>query len=218
MDFLGIASTFNKTREIPMPRRLTAWVVMCIIFFGFSTVSAAAQYSKEEVLSRARNLALQKEMPSDKIRELMNAIKAAYEDPWFKEHIRKKPVRGVLVYSSGEGGFVVKYMKGDGLVSFKSGRQAGRIFLSSWSAGAIIGGAATWAVGLVMGLEKESHFGGSYTGKLLGATAADETAPAALYLTSQKESWATHELYILVSSRGLTADAGGTKLKITPDW
>jgi len=25
-------------------------------------------------------------------------------------------------------------------------------------------------------------------------------------------------LYILVSSRGLTADAGGTKLNITPDW
>ncbi len=201
-----------------MHRRLTAWVVILIVGFGFSTVAVAAEYSKEEILSRARYLALQKEMPPDKIRWLINAVKAAYEDPWFKEHIRQKPIRGVLVYSSGEGGFVVKYMKGDGLVSFKNGRQTGRIFLSSWSAGAIIGGAATWAFGLVMGLEKESHFGGSYTGKLLGATAADETAPAALYLTSQKEGRATHELYILVSSRGLTADAGGTKLKITPDW
>jgi hypothetical protein len=213
-----MVSTFNTTQENPMHRRLTAWVVIFIIGFGFSTAAVAAEYSKEEVLSRAKYLALQKEMPPDKIRWLINAIKAAYEDPWFKEHIRKKPIRGVLVYSSGEGGFVVKYMKGDGLVSFKNGRQTGRIFLSSWSAGAIIGGAATWAVGLVMGLEKESHFGGSYTGKLLGATAADETAPAALYLTSQKESWATHELYILVSSRGLTADAGGTRLKIMPDW
>ena len=201
-----------------MYRRLTALAAILFIALGFMTTAGAAEYSKEEVLSRARYLALQKEMPPDKIRDLINAIKAAYEDPWFKEHIRKKPIRGVLVYSSGEGGFVVKYMKGDGLVSFKNGRQTGRIFLSSWSAGAIIGGAATWAVGLVMGLEKESHFGGSYTGKLLGATAADETAPAALYLTSQKESSATHELYILISSRGLTADAGGTKLKITPDW
>lgn len=201
-----------------MHRRLTAWAVIITIGFGFSIVANAAEYSKEEVLSTARYLALQKQMPADKMRELINAVKAAYEDPWFKDHIRKKPIRGVLVYSSGEGGFVVKYMKGDGLVSFKNGRQTGRIFLSSWSAGAIIGGAATWAVGLVMGLGKELHFGGSYTGKLLGATAADETAPAALYLTSQKESRATHELYILVSSRGLTADAGGTKLKITPDW
>ena len=201
-----------------MYRPLTALAAIVFIALGSMTTADAADYTKEEVLSRTRYLALQKEMPPDKIRDLINAIKATYEDPWFKKHIRKKPIRGVLVYSSGEGGFVVKYMKGDGLVSFKNGRQTGRIFLSSWSAGAIIGGAATWAVGLVMGLEKESHFGGSYTGKLLGATAADETAPAALYLTSQKESWETHELYILVSSRGLTADAGGTKLKITPDW
>ena len=201
-----------------MIRRIAALVVIFCIGTGFSTTAGAAEYSRQEVINKANYLASKKEMPPDKIRWLINAIKAAYEDPWFKEHIRTKPIRGVLVYSSGEGGFVVKYMKGDGLVSFKNGREAGRIYLSSWSAGAIIGGAATWGIGLVMGLEKESYFGGSYTGKLLQAAAADETAPAAMHLTSQKESRATHELYILVSSRGLTADAGGTKLTITPDW
>ena len=201
-----------------MYRRLTAWVVVFFVGMGFYATAGAAEYSKQEVLNKVQYLAQKKQMPPDKIRWLINALKTSYEDPWFKTHIRKRPIRGVMAYSSGEGGFVVKYMKGDGLVSFKKGRQAGRVFLSSWSAGAIIGGAATWAVGLVMGLEKESHFGGSYAGKLLGATPADETAPTALHLKSENDGWAYHELYILVSSRGLTADAGGTRLKIMPDW
>jgi hypothetical protein len=201
-----------------MNRCLTAWLVSFLIGIGFLTAAAAAEYSKQEVISKAEYLALQKEMPPEKIRWLLNALQASYDDPWFKEQIKKQPIRGVLVYSSGEGGLVVKYMKGDGLASFKNGRQTGTIFLNSWSAGAIVGGAATWAVGLIMGLEKESDFGGDYTGKLLQVTAADETAPGAMHLTSQKEGPAAHELYILVSSRGLTADAGGTKLNITPDW
>jgi hypothetical protein len=69
-----------------------------------------------------------------------------------------------------------------------------------------------------MGLQKESDFGGDYTGKLLQATAADETAANAMYLSSRQEGQASHSLYILVSSRGLTADAGATKLNIMPDW
>ena len=201
-----------------MCRRLTTWLVLFLIGVGFSTSAAAAEYSKQAVISKMKYLALQKEMPPAKIRWLINALKASYDDPWFKEQIKKQPVRGVFVYTAGEGGFVVKYMKGEGLASFKNGRQNGRIFLSSWSAGAIIGGAATWAVGLIMGLQKESDFGGDYTGKLLQATAADETAPNAMYLSTRKEGQASHSLYILVSSRGLTADAGGTKLNITPDW
>jgi len=192
-----------------------------VIFFiglGFTIPAAAAEYSRQDVINLTNYLALQKEMPPEKIRSLINALKASYDDPWFKAQIKKQPVRGVFVYSSGEGGFVVKYMKGDGLASFKNGRQNGTIYLSSWSAGAIIGGAATWAVGLVMGLQNQSDFGGDYTGKLLQATAADETAPSAMHLTSRKEGKASHALYILVSSRGLTADAGGTKLNITPGW
>jgi len=201
-----------------MYRQLTAWLVLFCIGAGFPVSAAAAEYSKQEVINLTNYLARQKEMPPEKIRWLVNALKASYDDPWFKELIKKQPVRGVMVYSSGEGGFVVKYMKGNGLASFKNGRQNGTIFLSSWSAGAIIGGAAAWAVGLVMGLQKESDFGGDYTGKLLQAAAADETAPNAMHLTSQREGRASHSLYILVSSRGLTADAGGTKLNITPDW
>jgi len=201
-----------------MFKRWTTWSVVFCLGIGLSTPAAAAEYSKQAVITKTQYLALQKEMPPEKIRWLINALKASYDDPWFKAQIKKQPVRAVMVYSSGEGGFVVKYMKGEGRVSFKNGRQNGTIFLSSWSAGAIIGGAATWAVGLVMGLQKESDFGGDYTGKLLQAAAADETAPNAMYLSSAKEGNAFHSLYILVSSRGLTADAGGTKLSITPDW
>lgn len=201
-----------------MHKRMATWSLLFFWGIGTAAQAAAADYSKQEVIAKTRYLAAQKEMPPEKIRRLINALKASYEDPWFKEQIKKQPVRAVMVYSSGEGGFVVKYMKGDGRISFKNGRQNGTIFLSSWSAGAIIGGAATWAVGLVMGLQKESDFGGDYTGKLLQAAAGDETAPSALYLSSGKEGSASHSLYILESSRGFTADAGGTKLSITPDW
>jgi hypothetical protein len=197
---------------------MTTWSLLFFLGIGIAAPAAAADYSQQEVITRTRYLANQKQMPPEKIRWLINALKASYGDPWFKEQIKKQPVRAVMVYSSGEGGFVVKYMKGDGRISFKNGRQNGTIFLSSWSAGAIIGGAATWAVGLVMGLQKESDFGGDYSGKLLQAAAADETAPNAMHLSSGKEGNAFHSLYILVSSRGLTADAGGTKLTITPDW
>ena len=104
-----------------MCRRLTAWLVIFLIGVGFSTSAAAAEYSKQAVINKMKYLALQKEMPPAKIRWLINALKASYDDPWFKEQIKKQPVRGVFVYTAGEGGFVVKYMKGEGLASFKSG-------------------------------------------------------------------------------------------------
>ena len=98
-----------------MCRRLTAWLVLFLIGVVFSTSAASAEYSKQAVINKAKSLAQKKEMPPEKIRWLINAIQASYDDPWFKTLIKKQPVRGVFVYSSGEGGFVVKYMKGDGL-------------------------------------------------------------------------------------------------------
>ena len=205
-------------KESPMTRCLATWLVLLFIGVGFAANAVAAEYSQKEAAAKATSMAAEKQMPPEKIRYLVDASRASYNDPWFKEQVKKQPVKGVIVYSSGEGGFVVKYMKGEGLASFKNGHQNGAISVSSWSAGAIIGGSATGAVGLVMGLQNESDFGGEYTGKLLQATAADGSTPAAMYLSSRKEGQAAHALYILVSSRGFAAEAGGTKLQITPKW
>ena len=82
-----------------MHRRLTTWLVLLFMGFGFSTSVAAAQYSKQAVINKAKYLAQKKEMPPEKIRWLINALQASYDDPWFKTLIKKQPVRGVFVYS-----------------------------------------------------------------------------------------------------------------------
>ena len=50
-----------------MCRRLTTWLVMLFMGIGFSTSVAAAQYSKQEVINKTKSLALQKEMPPEKL-------------------------------------------------------------------------------------------------------------------------------------------------------
>ena len=201
-----------------MHRHTLTWMVLVLVGTFFVATAVAGQYSNQEIFDQAASLARQQQMPPEKAKRLINGLKAFFPDPWFQAQVKKQPVRAVFVYGAGGGGFVVKFMKGKGLVSFKSGRQAARIYVQGWSGGAVIGGSMEWAIGLVMGLPREADFGGDYVGNLRQATAGDETAASGMFLESQKQAPASHALYILVSSRGLSAEAGQIRLKVTPGW
>lgn len=204
-----------------MVRGITgSWVLVTALVWLAPGRAAAGGYSDKAILATVQALAKKKEMPKDKVNQLVGNLKASFKDAWFKKARKAKAVDGVLVFRAGEGGFLVKFMKGDGLVSFKGGRQAGPVLLKSWSAGAQVGGSAMWGVALVMGLGQPADFGGDYTGNQSGATGGDASAANAvvLSLSEDEEGKQPHDLYILYAARGLSAGVAGAKMTVTPDW
>ena len=201
-----------------MHRAWVTWTVMILTGFFFATAAVAGQYSEQEIFAQISSLASKRQCPPEKTRQMIDGLKASFRDSWFQAQVKKQPVRGVFVYNAGGGGLVVKFMKGEGLVSFKNGRQAAKIYVQGWSGGAVIGGSMEWAVGLVMGLSSEADFGGDYVGNLRQATAGDQTAASGIFLESQKQAPVSHALYIVTASRGLSAEAGQIRLQITPGW
>jgi len=176
---------------------------------------AAGGYSRDEVQALLASLGAKHEMSKQKLQDLSKALAKAMDGSDFKRLTATRPVRAVFVYQGAEGGLVVKFMSGQGLVSFKGGRQAAKLSLRSLSAGAQIGGSAMWGVALMLGLEREADLGGDYTGAITGATAVDETAQHPLVLTQEGKP---QVLWLVNAGRGLSAGAGGVKLTVTPDW
>ncbi|MGI5863526.1 MAG: hypothetical protein ACOX6T_15930 [Myxococcales bacterium] len=176
-------------------------------------------YTEEEIVTLVRSLGKKQSIPADKLSDLVSGLRKSLETADFARHVKKYPVRGVLVFEGGEGGLLVKFMKASGLLSFKGGRQAAEVSLRTWSAGAQAGGSALWGVALVMGLNSEAHFGGDYSGKLITATAGDETTNRALLLSLKDgKGKRAHDLWVVTAGRGLSAGAGGAKMTISPRW
>lgn len=199
-------------------RKIALFIVfiLCALLFSRQQGQAAVDsYSPSEVVDVARLLAKKKEIPPEKRTQLIAALQKALSG-----EAKGRPTQGVFVFRSGEGGIVVKFMKGDGLASFKDGKQEGALSISSWSAGAQVGGSATWGIGLVMGLKNPRHFGGEYSGGVKGATAGDATTPGGLWLHPRDDEGGkkAHDLLLILSARGLSAGVGGARMTITPDW
>ncbi len=173
-------------------------------------------YTTGQISKVFDQLAEKGKFAADKRKELKDLMEVVIARKWFKAKTKKRPVGGVFVYYAGEGGFIVKFMNGDGHASFKGGKQQGKVHLKAWSAGAQVGGSASWGVGLVLGLKKVEHFGGEYSGSVKGATAGDAATRGAVVL--RKGGKRTHELALITVGRGLSAGVGGAKLTITPDW
>ncbi|MBM4355419.1 MAG: hypothetical protein FJ109_16805 [Deltaproteobacteria bacterium] len=212
-----------------MFRYASLWFA-CVVSLVLLVGPAAAQdkekvkkesksYSAAEIKAEARRLAKALEIDSHKKADLMTALDRGLKSADFKDAVKEKPVGAVFVYRAGEGGVIVKFLKGDGKISFAGGRQKGTIYLKAISAGAQIGGSAVWGVGLVMGLKKAEDFGGDYTGKATHATAGDDSAPGGRRLTlDTEEEEKKHDVLLLFSGRGLSAGVGGETLSLTPDW
>lgn len=176
----------------------------------------AKTFNTAQVIKAYDALSKKASFAVDKREELKNLVEVVMARKWFKTASAKKPVKGMFVYSAGEGGFIVKFMNGDGYASFAGSKVGGKIHVKAWSAGAQVGGSASWGVGLIMGLKRVSHFGGEYQGTVKGATAGDAASRGAVVL--RKDGERAHEVALITVGRGLSAGVGGAKLTITPDW
>jgi len=189
-------------------------VVFPVFLFLAVTLALAGSYKPSEIVPEVKSLAQKMEWAPDKTAELVQKVEAALKSEELKGELEKSPVKAVMVYSSAEGGLVVKFMKGQGLISFKGGRQQATIYLKSVSAGAIVGGGAQWAAGLVLGLNSEEDFGGDYRGVTKSAAAGDTIKSDGIFLEGGKE----HKIFLVSTVRGVSAEAGKTKLTITRGW
>ncbi|MBN1381788.1 MAG: hypothetical protein JXA41_08950 [Deltaproteobacteria bacterium] len=184
---------------------------------GMSHNGFAAGFTKEAVEFEARSLVNRMEITRDMGYKLKIRLAQALNDPSLQEIVDSKGVGAVFAYAAGEGGLVLKYMEGDGLISFADGLKAVPISLKSWSVGAMIGGSAQWGIGLVIGPVDEKDFGGGYKGGTRTATAWEAATRSMLYVSRTVDEQ-TQEIYIITTGRGFSAGVGGVVMSITPVW
>ena len=144
-----------------------------------------------------------------KLLEQLDAL-LAHSD--FVEKARTYGVQAVGVFRSAEGGLVVKYQKGSGFVDVAGGRQGAPLDLESYSVGAVAGGSATQGVVVFVGAPDELALNGEYKGAVAQAAAVTESTTSVVTLQHQKHG---HYAYIVSIGQGLTADAGGAKIRFS---
>jgi hypothetical protein len=171
-----------------------------------------AGMASKEVVATAGRLAQEVGMPAEKRALVERRLAAVMEDARFQAKYRGMPIRGVLAYQMGEGGFVVKVKKGHGLAHLDGEAGDAKVVLKSVTVGAQIGGSSEWGVGLVLGLTTPRAFGGEYSGGTVAATMA-ESGTSMMELTS-KQAIDGHKVYLIGTAAGASADAGGGTLTI----
>ncbi len=197
-----------------------------IVFGAILTLLAALPsngqgrgYDLDQIVALTKELGKAQDWPEEKISDLVINIKKAAEGDIYKQEVAPKGVVGVFAYRATEAGLVVKIMRGTGLVTFTSGRKAAEITLRSTSVGAQVGGSAEWGVGMIVGLKKDTDFGGEYSGAAHDAVVGDDTSTIGALLTSTAGNGTDpHAIFVVKTGRGFSANAGGTKLTITRSW
>jgi hypothetical protein len=175
----------------------------------------AGEYSNEETLTTARELAQKLGMPPEKRGRLEERLLTALGSYRFAVRYGGRGIQGVFAYQLGEGGLIVKVKKGKGLLRWKGEAREHALALSSVTVGAQIGGSSEWGFGLVVGLSEPGGFGGDYSGSTVSATFA--TAGTGVTELSRKRYGAPpHKVYLLGSASGASANAGGGQLTLTP--
>ncbi|MHB8092404.1 MAG: hypothetical protein ACYDH8_12545 [Syntrophales bacterium] len=200
-----------------MRRLIFLYTGMILVISFLSADCFAAGFTREAIEFEARLLMNRMEITRDVSYELKKRLKTELEDTALSNVIDSMGVGAVFAYSSGEGGIFVKYMAGDGLISFVGGRQAAPVLLNSLGVGAMIGGSAQWGIGLVIGRVDEENFGGRYKGGVRTATAW-EVATGAISYFSRTNGEETKEIYVISTGRGFSAGVGGVIMSITPAW
>ena len=163
-------------------------------------------------------LATQLGMPADRKGTVLAKLAQSLKKEKLAQRNAEEPVRCMIAYRYGEGGFIVKATKGAGLVKC-AGEKERSFTVKSTAVGALIGGSSEWGVGLVFGLQKIGDgFGGDYKGNMRGATIGKE----GVSITELKKAKLApgeklHELYLIGSASGATANAGGAKLTLQLD-
>jgi hypothetical protein len=181
-----------------------------------SLLPAENGYTQDEIISITKDLGKKVDMSEDRIGDLVRNFSLVSEQDEFKAATKGRAISAVFVYRSTEAGLLYKRMSGHGFVTFRQGKTA-KIKLTSSSLGAQIGGSAEWGLGLVIGLNDFSHFGGNYAGRKKSATAADSTTAWGDIFSNSgySESSKIHDICFILTGRGLSAGIGKGKITIS---
>jgi hypothetical protein len=191
-------------------------VMKAIGVLALLSLPAAARpltpYSRQEVLTTGHRLAAKIGMPEEKRVLIENRLGTVLRDLEFQARAGGPPISGVFAYQIGEGGFIVKYKSGKGVLRLRDDADDESLQLKSWAVGAMVGGSSEWGIGLVTGLEQADDLGGDYSGN--NKSAAAGSAGTGITELSSKNPHAFHKIYLVGSSSGLTANAGRGTLTI----
>ncbi len=178
------------------------------------TVSTRAYQSME---GHARKLGDELGMPPERRDIALGRLRTAFESGKIAAFSKEATVTGIFAYQMGEGGFLVKVKKGQGLAHLSSSEPKVALELKSVTFGAQVGGGSEWGFGVILGLRNASAFGGEYSGDNRGATAGGESIN--ITKLTKKGIGVTdptyHELYLVGVAKGLSAGAAVGSLTIT---
>jgi hypothetical protein len=215
----GRASGLTRGRRFPMQgamrTALAALTVLTACLLAAPAMAKGSGYSAAEVEAKAKELAKELDMPVSSRDVVLGRLKGLLQEGDFKAKMKKAPVTGIFAYQMGEGGFIVKVKEGKGRICFNAEGKNLDLTMEATTVGAQIGGSSQWGVGLVMGLEDPTEFGGKYEGENYNATAG-----TAGVITSQlipKGASEPHKVVLLGTAKGLSAGASGEWLQIAVD-
>jgi hypothetical protein len=173
---------------------------------------ATAEWAHGQVQATASRLAQALRMPPDKRAAVETRLASLLRDPRFAAKYGALGIYGVFAYQMGEGGLLVKVKKGHGISRLEGEAGDVRLMIKSVTVGAQIGGSSEWGIGLVLGLRDARGFGGDYSVETVAATFAD--ASNSMMALTSKNPTAPHQLYLIGSASGASANAGGGSLTI----
>lgn len=199
---------------------MQTWTLPALVLLGLtcgvSPASAKTRgYAAEEVNAIAKVLAKEIDMPGASRDVVLDRLKRLLPQADFKRQMKKAPVTGVFAYQMGEGGFIVKVKEGKGRVVFKAEGKHLDLSMEATTVGAQIGGSSQWGVGLIMGLEDPTEFGGKYEGENYNATAGTKGVLTSTLVP--KGATVPHKVMLLGTAKGLSAGASGEWLDISVD-
>jgi lipid-binding SYLF domain-containing protein len=204
-----------------MSRLVTTSLSAAAVLLSLSCSRLGAEgLTTDEIVRIARDLGERIEMPEEKIDDLIHNFKEAVQEGPYEKALASKPAAAVLVYRRTEAGLLYKRSSGYGLVKLAGEDEPVEVTLKSSSIGAQIGGSAEWGIGVVMGLRDRTDFGGRYAGEEKSATAADQTTPWGAFITNAAyvERLKAHDIFVVVTGRGLSAGVSDAQFTITPKW
>ncbi len=176
---------------------------------------ALTGYTREQIEALAESLGEELDFSVEKRNGYLARLKTELDKEPLATRVAEGHITGVAVFSLGQGGLVVKIIKGEGLVALNGGGKQG-FEVSAWSIGANAGGGVAHGVMLIDGLGQSGDFGGEYEGSGAGATAATEQTQTLLTLARADvvDRERAHTLHLVSASFGLSADAGFSKLEL----
>lgn len=168
----------------------------------------AASFDDDQVRAQAVDLMGQLDISATQRVTLQERLDAFLAHPEFVEARQDVGVQAVGVYRWGEGGMVVKILRGDGTLRFAGDDRVHRFEIEATSIGAQVGGSANWGVVVALGLPSKRAISGTYGGSVTTATALEETAGT--FRMVHKNSG--HTVYFVGIAAGLSANAAESKL------